>query len=95
MGRLRKTAKALSRRARQGDVEAARALLSHSVRLGHRKLAVRRLFLALAMGARNLGEEARYCRSVAAALSPEALRKMAEEARRDARLYACGRKADA
>ncbi|MBU9698977.1 hypothetical protein GU927_014095 [Rhodobacteraceae bacterium HSP-20] len=87
MGQLRKQAKALSLQARRGDVSAARQLLSHSVRMGHRNLAVRRLFLALAMGARNVEHEARYCAEIISVLPDETIRKMMAEARCNADIY--------
>lgn len=48
-------------------VEAALALLEHSVRMRHRRLAVQRLNAAVAVGARVPDEHWRYCREAAAA----------------------------
>jgi len=83
MGQLRKQAQALSARVRLGDADAAVALLGHSVQLGHGKLAIRRLFLAHAMGAAVPHEYARYCAAILDRFQRHVIETMAaEEARR-------------
>lgn len=94
MGQLRKQARALSARVREGDPDAASALLSHSVRLGHGRLALRRGFLACAMGARLSQEDARYCADILGTLSRETARDMADEERQRALRYLNKRTAD-
>lgn len=88
MGKLRQAARALSQKVRQGDPDAARELLSHSVRMGHEKLALRRYFIAVCLGARDLADEERYCTGVAATLPAESVRRMAAEASTEAKTYA-------
>lgn len=95
MSQLRKRVKELSHQVRQGDTKAAAALLSHSVRLGHDRLAIRRLFLAHAMGAQICEQDARYCLSVLSDLSPDTLSQMASDARQLSRIYSARRAADA
>lgn len=92
MGQLRKKVKELSCRARYGDVGAAQDLFVHSVQMGHGRLAVRRLMLVYAMGAKVQAQDAHYCANILASLPPGTARKMAEEAQRTAKLYLKRRK---
>ncbi|MEO1198504.1 MAG: hypothetical protein AAFX39_04615 [Pseudomonadota bacterium] len=85
MGQLRQRAKTLSARAKAGDPAAARELLAHSVELGHRRLSLRRFFLAHALGAEGLHAFRPYCETVAAELPPEDITAMAADARTTAR----------
>jgi hypothetical protein len=94
MGQLRKKAKALSVRVREGDRDAASELLQHSVRLGHGKLALRRLFLARAMGAAVSEVDLRFCLSISNKLPREMTKAMAEEERRKAARYMKRKKTD-
>jgi len=55
--------------------------------MGHRNLAVRRFFLALAMGARDVEDEARYCAEIISVLPDETVRKMIAEARCNAGVF--------
>lgn len=87
MGQLRKRVRALSAQVREGDPDAASALLSHSVRLGHGRLAARRGLLACAMGARVSQEDARYCADILGTLPREAVRTMAAEEKQKALRY--------
>lgn len=87
MGQLRKQAKALSVRVKEGDADAASELLEHSVRLGHGKLALRRFFLARGMGATVSKEAERYCRAVLAKLPTGAAEAIEDEERRRAHRY--------
>lgn len=87
MGQLRKQAQALSARVRQGDADAAVALLGHSVQLGHGKLALRRLLLARAMGATVPAEYVRYCAAMLDRLQNHVIEAMAAEERRRALRY--------
>ncbi len=56
-----KQAKRMKEQVKAGDVIAARALVGCSVRLGHAVFAVRRFFLAQAMGAVVAGKDRTYC----------------------------------
>lgn len=87
MGQLRKKVKELSCRVRDGDVDAAQKLFVHSVQMGHGRLAVRRLMLVHAMGAKIPDEHANYCATILASLPPGTIRKMAEEAHHDANIF--------
>ncbi|WP_349361132.1 hypothetical protein [Stappia sp.] len=87
MGQLRRRARALAARVRQGDAEAAGALLAHSVSQGHGKLALRRFLLARALGARVSAADKRYCARIVACLPVEAVAVMAEEEWRKAMRY--------
>ncbi len=94
MGQLRKQAKALSARVKAGDGDAAVALLAHSVGLGHGKLALRRLFLARAMGAAVPDEHTRYCTVILERLRHDVVEAMAAEENRRARGYIAGKTSD-
>lgn len=94
MGQLRKKAKALSELVREGDRDAASELLQHSVRLGHGKLALRRLYIAQAMGAAVSEDDLRFCLEVFAKLPREMTHAMAEEERRKAARYMKRKKTD-
>ena len=94
MGQLRKKAKALSVRIREGDSDAASELLKHSVSLGHGKLALRRYFLARAMGAVIAEDAKRYCDSLSVGLPNEVSGAMAREERRKALHYMKRKKED-
>lgn len=94
MGQLRKQAQALSARVRQGDADAAVALLGHSVQLGHGKLAIRRMFLAHAMGATVPNEYARYCAAMLDRFQRHVIEAMAAEEAHRALRYASRRTAD-
>lgn len=87
MGQLRKKAQDLSQRVREGDRDAASELLRHSVKPGHGKLALRRLFLARAMGAIVSEEDLRYCLGVSKKLPHEKTHAIAEEERHKAARY--------
>lgn len=87
MGQLRKEAQALAVRVRSGDAEAARALLAHSVRQGHGKLALRRLFIAQAMGVAELDEFRDHCAGVLASLPQETADRIARDAAALAETY--------
>jgi hypothetical protein len=81
-------------RVREGDRDAASELLQHSVRLGHGKLALRRLFLARAMGAAVSEFDLRFCLSISKKLPLEMTDEIAEEERRKAARYMKRRKTD-
>ena len=87
MGQLRKKAKELSCRVRDGDVDAAQKLFVHSVQMGHGRLAVRRLMLVHAMGAKIEDRHVHYCANILALLPHGTARKMAKEAQRDANIF--------
>ena len=95
MSQLRRRVKELSLQMRQGDAGAAAALLSHSVRMGHEQLAVRRLFLAHAMGAEICEQDARYCLGLISDLSPDTLTQIASDTSRLSRTYIARRAAQA
>lgn len=94
MGQLRKKAKALSQRVREGDRDAAVELLQHSVKLGHGKLALRRLFLARAMGAAVPNDDLRCCLSIFHKLPRATTDAMAAEEHRKAARYMKRKKTD-
>lgn len=79
MGQLRKKTKALTERVREGDADAAIELLQHSVRLGHSKLALRRLFLTQFMGAAVVSDDLRFCLSILNRLPRVVTGAMAED----------------
>ena len=85
MGQARQHTKDLSERVRKGDRDAATQLLSHSVRLGHRRLAVRRLFFAHAIGAKIDADDVAYCAKLLDDLPFEAIRDLAGDAQAQAR----------
>lgn len=87
MGQLRKTAQHLSRRVRDGDSVAAAQLLSHSIELGHSRLALHRLFLAHAMGARIEAEQFRYCAALLKSIPKDAAEEIARIQAVNARTY--------
>ncbi|AJE48685.1 hypothetical protein P73_3970 [Celeribacter indicus] len=60
----------LKRKCRERNADAALVLLEHSIRCGHRRLALRRLFVALELGAICTSRHMRYCHFVARAYSP-------------------------
>ena len=74
MGQLRKIARELSKRARNGDRGAAQELLRHSIDLGHRRLALHRFFLATAMGVEPPPEHLRYCAELLGSIPEDAVR---------------------
>jgi len=94
MGQLRVQAKILSMQVREGDALAANALLEHSVKLGHGNLALRRFFLARAMGATIPDEAELYCSGVLNNLSLDAVVKIAQEEYVKALSYKKRRKRD-
>lgn len=73
----------LKAKARNGNVEAATALLCHSIRCGHRKLAFRRYFIAAELGASISEDNLEYLRNIAAGFSVEALGEIRSLARKD------------
>jgi len=73
----------LKRQCRQGDAQAAMALLDHSVRCGHRRLALRRFFVAWDLGARNAFEHLHYCKRVSRSYAPEEIDRIRRQARED------------
>jgi hypothetical protein len=87
VSQLRKKVKELSGRVREGDVEAVQELFLHSVQMGHRRLAVRRLMLAQAMGAEVQEKDVHYCADILVTLPPGTAQKMADEAQRRATRY--------
>lgn len=93
MGQLRKQAKALSARVKEGDAAAAE-LLSHSVKLGHGKLAVRRFLLAQAMGATVPKDDAAHCVAVLDHLPCGVIETMEKEEGQKARRYMKRTKSD-
>ncbi|MFV0382431.1 hypothetical protein [Paracoccus sp. (in: a-proteobacteria)] len=94
MGALRKQAQALSAQVRAGDSGAAGALLAHSVRLGHGKLAARRFLLARAMGAAISDADRLYCAAILDHLSRDAIEAMATDETEKALRYMNRRKSD-
>ncbi|MCP1199509.1 hypothetical protein [Notoacmeibacter sp. MSK16QG-6] len=76
----RKEIRALKRLVRRGDSNAALRLLEHSVRCGHKRLALRRLFVALALGSDEARQYIGYCNEVSLEFGPEALRALRESA---------------
>jgi hypothetical protein len=80
MQQPRKQLKLLKAAARQGDSEAARVLLAHSVALGHERLSVRRYFAAKALGASGIERFKPYCQAAARRLGSDALLSMARDA---------------
>lgn len=87
MGQLRKKARHLSERVRQGDTDAASALLDHSIELGHAKLTLHRFFLAHAMGARIDTDQIRHCAPLLRGMSREVAEDIAAVQARNAKLY--------
>lgn len=87
MSKLRKAVRELSRRARSGNREAVQSLLSHSIWLGHSRLALRRLLLLQEMGGQPSGLELEFCVSFARTLDREVLLQMQEDARQSARIF--------
>lgn len=87
MGQLRKNAQHLSQRVRGGDAAAAAQLLSHSIELGHSRLALHRLFLAHAMGARIEAQQIRYCAALLRSIPKDAAEEIARVQAANARKY--------
>jgi hypothetical protein len=87
MGQLRKIARELSKRARNGDKRAAQELLRHSVDLGHRRLALHRFFLAKAIGVEPPPEHLRYCAELLGSIPEDAVRDIARKEVRNAQVY--------
>ncbi|GAW36529.1 hypothetical protein RA2_03600 [Roseovarius sp. A-2] len=87
MGQLRKIARELSKRARNGDRGAAQELLRHSIDLGHRRLALHRFFLATAMGVEPPPEHLRYCAELLGSIPEDAVRDIARKEVRNAQVY--------
>ena len=77
-----------------GDGQAARDLLRHSVRLGHSRLAIRRFFLARAMGMVVPEDDERYCAAILTRLPPDTVEKMVLDARWEAQKYLNGKSPD-
>jgi carbonic anhydrase/acetyltransferase-like protein (isoleucine patch superfamily) len=73
MHQSRQRVKELRLAARRGDIDAARALLAHSVVLGHDRLGVRRYFAARFLGASDLDRFKTFCATAAHDIPPEAL----------------------
>ncbi len=68
---------------RLGDAEAAVELLRHSVRCRHRKLAFRRYFLAVELGAVITGKDLQYLREISSTFSVDVLAEIRASACRD------------
>lgn len=65
--------------ARAGDVVAAERILAHSITLRHRRLSLRRYFLARACGSARTESFRPYCERIAAELPHEDILHMARD----------------
>lgn len=65
--------RSFKKKARRGDQAAAVRLLEHSVKCRHRKLAFRRYFLAVELGASVSGSTITYLRGIKGGFSEESL----------------------
>jgi carbonic anhydrase/acetyltransferase-like protein (isoleucine patch superfamily) len=83
MKQSRLRVKQLSLAARRGDVDAARALLAHSVVLGHDRLGIQRYFAARFLGAGDLDRFKPICAVAASHIPANALLTAARKAARN------------
>lgn len=84
MQQPRQKVKELRLAARRGDIHAARALLAHSVVLGHDRLGIRRYYAARFLGAADLDRYKTFCATAAHHIPPEDLIAAARNAARKA-----------
>lgn len=80
MQRSRKDVKGLRRAVRDGDTEALKSLLAHSLSVGHRRLGLCRYFTARALGVEGLEPLSRAALQVARCLHPSEVFRIASEA---------------
>lgn len=73
MQQSRRKVRELRVAARNGDADAARTLLAHSVVVGHDRLGIRRYFAARFLGAVDLSRFRTFCRAAAHRIPPDVL----------------------
>jgi len=64
---------------RAGNPQAARELLSHSLRVGHRRLSVRRYLIAYALGVERLDEHLAFLRAITKKMKNSDIRRIASD----------------
>jgi hypothetical protein len=64
---------------RGGDPQAARELLSHSLRVGHRRLSVRRFLIAYALGVERLDEHLAFIRAITKKMTNSDIRQIVSD----------------